>query len=368
MTEEAKLTAVAQRQANPVQRFVDAMGAPQMQKRIASVLPKHLTPERMIKIAVSAISRNPLLLQCTTESVMKSVIIASELGLELNGTLGHAYLVPFKNNKKNPDGTWTTTYEAQFIPGYKGMVELARRSGFVLGVQARAVYENDKFSYEYGLHPKLAHTPCDSGDPGKLVRVYAVAYYKDDYSEFTVLNLPEVERHRARSKAKDSGPWVTDYEAMALKTAVRVLMKLSPQSPELARAIEVEERGERGEVGLSDLGFASQLDNLDDAQYTEVPKTRTDELREKVAATSNGNGSTTGSGKADVLLEIKSYAQAFHAKFGEKRTERASYELWTGTPGADERYLVDVLTLDGLAAVLRNAAEDAQSNGVKIAD
>ncbi len=367
MTDEAKTAAVAKRQENPVQRFVDHLSTPQMQKRIASVLPRHMTPERMIKIAVSAISRNPLLLQCTTESVMKSVIISSELGLELNGSLGHAYLVPFKNNKKNGDG-WTSVHEAQLIVGYKGMVELARRSGSVLGVQARAVYENDKFSYEYGLHPKLSHTPCDSGDPGKLIRVYAVAYYKNDYSEFTVLNLPEVDRHRAKSKAKDSGPWVTDYEAMALKTAVRVLMKLSPQSPELARAIEVEERGERGEVGLSDLGFASQLDNLDDAQYTELPKTRTDELREKIAPASNGSSTTTGSGLADVLLEIKAYAKAFHEKFGEKRREVMSYGQWAGVDGCDELYLANHCSLETLADILRNASEDAQINGVKLSD
>lgn len=270
-------TAVARTGNAQIKTFTDALSTPAMQKRIASVLPKHMTAERVIKIAVSAISRNPLLMQCSVESVMKNVIIASELGLELNGALGHAYLVPFKNKNQR--------YEAQLIAGYKGLVELARRSGFVVGVEARAVYENDAFEYEYGLEPKLKHKPITSGEAGALKYVYAIARYKSGYSDFVVCALPEIARHRARSKAKDNGPWVTDYEAMALKTAVRVLMKLSPQSPEMAQAIEVEEREERGEEGLGDLGFAAAIDEFSEA---DVVQTRTEQLAEAI----NQNGGT----------------------------------------------------------------------------
>lgn len=324
MTEQPQTKAVAKPAENKIKKFSDALTTPAMQRRIASVLPKHMTPERVIKIAVSAISRNPLLLQCQIESVLKGVIISSELGLELNGALGHAYLVPFKNKQK--DGSYV--YEAQFIPGYKGLVELARRSGYVVGVEARAVYENDFFEYEYGLNPKLAHKPTTSGDPGKLKYVYAINRYKNGFSEFVVLALPEVNRHRERSKAKDNGPWVNDYEAMALKTAVRVLMKLSPQSPEMANAIEVEERADRDEKALGDLGFQSALDNLDEQGSAEVvDESRTDEL---LKATENGAAASAELPPvyAEALDKINMILAALCK--GDKAKERKFLLSWTG--------------------------------------
>ncbi len=324
MTTPTPNTAVATRAAaTSVKVFQDALTTSAMQKRIASVLPKHMTPERVIKIAVSAISRNPLLLQCSVESVMKGVIIASELGLELNGALGHAYLVPYFNNK-------TKKHDAQFIPGYKGLVELARRSGYVVGVEARTVYENDFFEFEYGLHPKLIHKPT-TGDPGKLKYVYAINRYKNEYSDFVVLTLSEVNRHRERSKAKDSGPWVTDYEAMALKTAVRVLEKLAPQSPEIAQAIAVEDRFERGEQGLGDLGFQSALDDIENGGVAEEVKTRTDELKDVLS--NNGDGLNDQQG--EMLAEILEIAEAL--SHGDARKRAARLRSWTddavGMPG-----------------------------------
>ena len=307
---EEQSTAMAVKKESPVKKFQDALTLPSMQKRIAAVLPKHMTPERVIKIAVSAISRNPLLLQCDVESVMKGVIISSELGLELNGALGHAYLVPFKNKH-------TQRHEAQFIAGYKGLVELARRSGFVIGVEARAVFENDFFEYEYGLNPKLVHKPT-TAEPGKLKWIYAINRYKNGYSEFVVLTLAEVNRHRERSKAKDNGPWQTEYEAMALKTAVRVLMKLAPQSPEIAQAIEVEERTDRGERGLGDLGFQSDLDALTDGTGAEEVKTRTEQLADVLG----------GNGKAeplDMAAASKEMLEALKAQFGEDEDAICDY-------------------------------------------
>src|SRR5580700_6950752 len=104
----------------------------------AAVLPKHVTPERLIKIALAATSRNPLLLQCDAKSIVKSVMAASQLGLEPDGTLGLSYIVPFWNKNIN-------SYEAQFQIGYRGLIDLARRSGNISTIESHVVKKNDTF-------------------------------------------------------------------------------------------------------------------------------------------------------------------------------------------------------------------------------
>lgn len=198
-----------------------------MKPAIAQALPKHVSAERIARIALTAVRSNPKLAECTPQSFLGSLLQASQLGLEVNTPLGQAYLIPYKDI-------------CTLVVGYQGMLDLARRSGMVKAIYAHAVREADEFDYELGLEPKLSHKPAE-GDRGDLTHVYAVARLTGGEPIFTVLTRAEVERFRARSRAKDSGPWVTDYEAMALKTAIRRIFKWLPKSAEMSMAAAVDE-------------------------------------------------------------------------------------------------------------------------------
>ena len=222
-----------------VEAYMKKMGP-----RMAEVLPKHMDMDRMSRIALTTIRTNPTLLECTVPSLMGAVMQAVQLGLE-PGLLGHCYLLPFNKNagtKQNPQ--WVK--EVQFIIGYKGMIDLARRSGHIQSIYAHAVYENDEFEYELGLHPKLTHKPS-FGDRGKFIGAYAVAHFKDGGYQMEFMPESEIEKRRGRSKSKDFGPWKSDYEEMAKKTVVRSMFKYLPIS------IEVQTQAQHDEVIRKDI-------------------------------------------------------------------------------------------------------------------
>jgi recombination protein RecT len=202
--------------------------------QIAKALPAHLTPDRMVRIAMTEMRRTPALLQCSQASLLGAVIQAAQLGLEIGHALGHCYLVPFKG-------------EVQFIVGYRGMMELARRAK--ANLMARAAYEGDEFDFEFGLDPKLTHKPAKdrAQDPTKLTHVYAVLKFPNGDQEFDVMSKAEVDQIRGRSAAGRSGPWVTDYEAMAKKTVIRRLFKYAPVSIEIQQAVGLDELADAGE-------------------------------------------------------------------------------------------------------------------------
>ena len=160
---------------------------------------------------------------------------AAQLGLE-PGLLGHCYLLPFKNNKKG-------ITEVQFIIGYKGMIDLARRSGQIQNIYAHAVYEKDEFEYELGLEPKLVHKPSMEADRGAFVGAYAVAHFKDGGYQFEFMPKAEIEKRKGRSKTANSSysPWATDYEEMAKKTVIRHMWKYLPISVEIQQQVAYDE-------------------------------------------------------------------------------------------------------------------------------
>ena len=208
-----------------------------MTPEIARALPRHITPDRMARIATTALKQTPKLGECTPESFLGSVMTAAQLGLEPNTPLGEAYLVPFKNKNRE-----TGRYEmvCQFIPGYRGLVKLALQSPAVSKARARVVYEHDAFDYSFGLDEHLDHKPAQ-GDRGKVTHVYAFVKYTDGGSDFDVMNVDDVEKVRRRSKSADNGPWVTDWDAMAMKTVFKRLSKWIPMSTELAAAASLDE-------------------------------------------------------------------------------------------------------------------------------
>lgn len=201
-------------------------------KAIQSCLPKHMTPERMCRIAVQTISRTPKLQKCSAVSLVAAIVEASTLGLELD-MRGQAYLVPFDNKK-------TGRIEVQMIPGYKGLMDLAYRSGRVANIYAETVCENDEFIFELGLNPKLEHKP-NLEDRGKLRAVYAVARIKDADPVFVVMGKGEIEKIKRASRAAQNGPWKDWEEEMWKKTCIRRLCKYLPLSPEMQRAIAIDE-------------------------------------------------------------------------------------------------------------------------------
>jgi len=218
-------------------------------KQLEMVLPKHLTADRLLRVAMTSIQKTPKLLDCTPQSLLACIMTCAQLGLEPDQFLGQAYLVPFKDTKK---GIMICT----LIPGYRGYIALARRSGEVQTVSSQVVYSEDTFILEYGVSDTLKHIPKLDGDRGKAVGAYCVFKYKDGSYSFDFMATADIDKIRARSKAADSGPWVTDTDEMRKKTIIKRHSKVAPLSVEFQRAVALEERALTGEsqADILDLG------------------------------------------------------------------------------------------------------------------
>jgi recombination protein RecT len=228
---------------------------PAVKAQIALALPKHMTADRLARIALTEVRKVPALARCDQASFLGAIMQCASLGLEPGGALGHAYLIPFENRKKG-------ITEVQFIVGYRGMIDLARRSGQIISIEARAVHQADKFRVSLGLDPRLEHEPAwDADDRGPLRFVYAVAKLHGGGVQFDVMSRAEVEKVRAQSKAGELGPWVTHFDEMAKKTVVRRLFKFLPVSVEIARAVGLDEQAEAGLPQDNPLTDSLTIDN-----------------------------------------------------------------------------------------------------------
>ena len=245
--------AVARRGDSTVQRDDSLHGwLKSMQTELARALPAGgLTADRLARIVLTEVRRIPRLAQCTRESFAGALMTCAQLGLEPGSATGEAYLLPFKNGR-------TGKYEVSFVMGYQGMARLYWQSPLARSLDAQVVYQHDEFDYAYGLEPKLVHKPA-LGERGAPIAYYAVATLTSGGSAFVVLSPGDVERIKQRSKAKDDGPWQTDYDAMARKTAVRQLFKLLPKSPQLARAMGQDEQI-RTDTAISGIDVSGEQD------------------------------------------------------------------------------------------------------------
>lgn len=227
----------------PAQDIRDLFFDPKVTSAIEKVIPHHLTPQKLLQVAVTVIRRNYMLMQCTKQSLLSSVMGAAILGLELEPVLGQAYLVPYKNKKGY--------LECQLIPGYRGYIALSKRSGSIHSVTANEVYSNDVFEYELGLTPKLKHIPAE-GNRGEFRGAYVVFEHKDGSPTFEYMPKERIDMVMNLSKSKDQegkvvGPWKDHYNEMAKKTVIRHRAKYEPICIEFARARELEERALIGE-------------------------------------------------------------------------------------------------------------------------
>ena len=201
-----------------------------MEPQIKNALPTVMTPERFTRIVLTALSSNPKLGQCTPNSFLGAMMQAAQLGVEPNTPLGQAYLIPYRNKG---------TLECQFQLGYKGLIDLAYRSGAVQSIQAHEVHENDEFEYSYGLDGTIRHKPALK-DRGPVIAYYGVWKTKDGGYGYEVMSVGDVISVRDQySKAADSkfSPWATNFDSMAKKTVLKRALKYAPLKTEFARAL-----------------------------------------------------------------------------------------------------------------------------------
>jgi len=198
------------------------IASPEAKKQFALALPKHLKPDRFIRIAITAINKNPKLLQCTKASLISCLMDLSQLGLEPDGRKAH--LIPYAD-------------KCTLIIDYKGLVDLARRSGEIADIHADIVYDNDEFEYSFGTEGKLIHKPSLKSR-GLAKAAYSFVRLKDGSFSYEVMNIEEIEVIHKRSKAGTSGPWITDWAEMAKKTVFRRHSKWLPVSAEFQMATE----------------------------------------------------------------------------------------------------------------------------------
>lgn len=201
------------------------------EKAIAKALPSTITAERFTRMATTAVTMNPDLAACTPASFIGAMLQAAALGLEPNTPLGQAYLIPYNNYKSG-------VKEAQFQLGYRGMIELAHRSGEFKSIEAHVVHENDEFDYELGLEPKLKHKPAMK-NRGAITWVYAIYKLQSGGYGFEVMSVEDINEHRQKySKGNsESSPWNKSWEAMAKKTVIKQALKYAPLKSEFVKAM-----------------------------------------------------------------------------------------------------------------------------------
>ncbi len=216
-------------------------------QQLSAALPAHITPDRMVRVLLTSFNKTPKLMECTRDSVWQSILDCCAIGLEPDA-LGRAYLIPYK-----VQGVMT----CQLQIGYKGLVDLAMRSGKVASFHADKVCENDIFEYELGSNFTLEHSPCLKGERGKPYCYYAYCQMKDGSFNADVMTLDEIEAIRKRSKSGDRGPWKTDRDEMAKKTVLKRLSKMLPLSPEFMDAVT----HDNNTNGLKDIKDAAVIDD-----------------------------------------------------------------------------------------------------------
>lgn len=261
--------------AKAPQTTAQLLASPKIQSQIKAALPAHMTPERMARIATTEMRKNPKLAQCEPLSFIGAVIQCAQLGLEPGSALGHAYILPF-DVKKKERGEWVTVRtDAQVIIGYRGMLDLARRSGQIQSISARVVHAGDKFSYAYGLEEHLTHVPTE-GEPGAPTHFYAVAKFKDGGFQFEVMSIAAVHKIRDETQGykaylanvaknyKADSPWISNEDEMGRKTVLRRLFKWLPVSVELQRAVTLDEQADHNLDQANEMIIDGDFHRVDD--------------------------------------------------------------------------------------------------------
>lgn len=256
MNDTAPTTAVATR--DPVAALLETN-----RKSFEAALPRQVHVDRFLRIALTTIKRTPKLLEADRRSLIAALMTAAQLGLEPDGIMGHAYLVPF-SVKNRATGAWET--QVQLIPGYRGLIHLARQSDEISTFQVKVVREGDEFEYGFGFEETLKHVP-KSGNDKPMTHVWMVVKDREGrVIHWDVMDRRAIDRimlmsqgyQRAEKPYKDKparkdSPWHLHYEAMAMKTIIRANAKFLPMKVEtLQRAAAIDEAVDLGGIANID--------------------------------------------------------------------------------------------------------------------
>lgn len=265
------------------------------------VAPKWFSVERLTHLMLSATSRNPALLECTKESFLGFCMKCAETGMEPIGA-GGAWAVPFKNK-------YTGKREVTFIPDWRGLIQLAKRTEQITHAFGDVICEKDQVDYQKGDTPQLIHKPALS-NRGQVIGAYCICTLPNGAKHIEYMDKAEIDAIKARSKAKDEGPWVTDWAQMAIKTVVKRALKVFATSPQMQTAIEYDNAA---------VGLALPADRPPVAMPQELPphdeKPKTDE---KPQADKKQEAKTEAKADTEKPLLITGVPEKVSEKAGEK--------------------------------------------------
>jgi recombination protein RecT len=293
-----------------------------IKSQLEMALPKWLSVDRLLRIVFSSAVRNPRLLQCTQESILQSVMMCAQLGLE--PILGRAYLIPY-NNSKYLNGGWKKVMECQFQPGYQGLVDLARRSGTIQDVWGHVVHERDEFDLELGTNRRIHFKPCMKDEPGDAIGAFAIWALEGGLFHPEFMPVVEINKRRDRSQAWQNAqkkpddknaqdtPWIQWPDEMRLKTVVKHSSKLVPASIEFMEAVAVDDAAETGRRYVSPFmdamnqipeKTAADLEaEFNDLAGREVPAESREAFDQFLSDVAAKNGLSVQVAKADVMRE-----------------------------------------------------------------
>ena len=229
-------------------------------------VPKGFDAERFVRVCKTVVRENDKLQQCDIQSLLGSLMISAQLGLEPNTTLSEAHIIPYGN-------------KAQFQMGYRGLIKLAWNSGLIVSIDYDKICENDTYEYSKGDGGKFVHTPSLGGDRGKIIAYYAYAVMKGGGKAVHLMTMKEVQDHGKRfSKAFNakSSPWVTDFDSMAYKTVLiqladKKLPKATQSEAMMRLAQAVQKDSTTNYIPEEKMGVNIDMDEIvDDTDYEEV--------------------------------------------------------------------------------------------------
>lgn len=309
---------------NQAKNLREALAHPELMDRIKASIPRHLSPERMLRVFVLAVQKAPKLAECDLWTVLGAMLSLASLGLEPNTPLGHAYLIPFEKRKK-VGGDWVTDkVECNVVIGYRGYLDLMRRSGDMKAIHADVVYEGDEFSFEYGSNMHLKHIPQGTREGRKPMWAYAHVTLSDGQA-FEVLPYVEIERirdnsegyksaKRAQNNGRDSAylknPWVAFPHEMAAKTMIRRMSKVVPMSIEFANAAALDAMSEAGAANLASIGKAAVVD----LTALEAPTDTPIDLNAQAQQQAQGEKAPVQAGEGEAAKPAQAAAQSEPAK------------------------------------------------------
>lgn len=269
-TQALKAVTTGDRSQGPVAQMSSFLD--KLKPQIALALPKHLNPDRMCRLALTQFSSNKALQNCSPQSIAASIVVASQMGLEI-GVGGQGYLVPYK-------GT------CQFIPGWQGLVDLLSRSGRATAWTG-AVFEGDEFEYQLGDTPFVRHRPGVEDDPAKLIYVYAVGRVNgSQWPVIDVWRIAKIWKHRDQFNKVGSQHYsFRNQEMYARKIPLLQVLKYMPKSIELSMAMQAEGAANTGAPYTLDGNFVQMPGDEDgiDPQTQEPPQSKVSESNEAAA-------------------------------------------------------------------------------------